>query len=422
MNFTKERSERYERVDVDDDDTPLAVRSTVSSRTSGYCLFVGSARTKKTSSSSRWIETFLGLILIFLMIREATTTNAHPEIGPGCPIYNEDEALEYVFYSKVAFCTEHAITTWSCGDMCEKSPIVGVDKIRYIPEGEKFGVQGYVAQIPGGEATTPTTRVSELKEDDDLSVLEEASPATNSSSSINDNDDADESTDDDTDTNTRCIVSFRGSLNTKNWLADFSLILQDWPLNNLTGAGWCSGCKAHYGFTEAYEELRDSVHIAVDDLGCTSLVLAGHSLGAAVATIASFDLRESSGHHVEATWTFGKPRIGNDAFVDALGASAASQGVAPPVWRVIHYHDIVPRAIPRIPALNEVAHGALEVYYTDRASSEYLVCPQVGSAENRSRFCMGGFPLVFSLNKDHVSYLNQSFAFKDFPEECKAVE
>jgi len=312
------------------------------------------------------------------------------------PEYNEEEALEHVYYSKVAFCTEHAITSWSCGDMCERAPILGRDKIRYIPEGERFKVQGYVAQIP----------------------IERNGSNNNSSSShgtLNIDNDSNTS-------NTKCMVSFRGSLNGANWYADFLAMLRPWPLGDLADAPWCRGCKAHTGFAEAYDELRADVHRAIAELNCTRLVLAGHSLGAAIATIASFDLRAAMGYKVEKTWTFGKPRIGNAEFVNSFVASATEQGVSPPLWRVVHYHDPVPRAPPHLPGIHPVAHGPLEVYYTDRASSQYIVCPQQGAIENQSGACMAGWPLYLPINIDHINYLNQTFAFKDFPEECKRTE
>jgi pimeloyl-ACP methyl ester carboxylesterase len=310
------------------------------------------------------------------------------------PKYNEQEALENIYYSKVAFCTEHAIKSWSCGDMCERAPIMGKDKIRYIPEGERFKVQGYVAQIPIERVTLGNDSSPEGA----LSIVH------------------------DKNNDTKCMVSFRGSLNGSNWYANFLAMLRPWPLNDLSDAEWCPGCKAHYGFAEAYDELRDDVHTAITELNCTRLVLSGHSLGAAIAMIASFDLRSAMGYKVDATWTFGKPRIGNTEFVNSFEAAATEQGVSPPMWRVVHYHDPVPRAPPTFFGMHPVAHGGLEIYYTDRASSEYIVCPQYGAIENQSDACMGGWPLYYPMNMDHVTYLNQSFAFKDFPDECKATE
>jgi len=288
-----------------------------------------------------------------------------PTPTPG-PKYNESEALQFVYYSQAAFCTEKAITSWSCGSMCESAPTVA-GAVRYIPEGKENGVQGYVAQIPGGS----------------------------------------------------CLVAFRGSLNAKNWYADFAFELKPWPTGDRANASWCQGCYAHRGFAAAYEELRPAMRSYLQELNCSRLVVTGHSLGAAVATIASFDLRAALGFHVAAVWTFGKPRIGNPDFASSYMAAAQQQGVDPPLWRVVHYHDPVPRAPPNIPGVYTVAHSALEVYYNNKESSNYLVCPQVGATENQSAYCTNGWPLYLCVDDNHLTYLNQTFAFKNFPAECK---
>ena len=125
---------------------------------------------------------------------------------------------------------------------------------------------------------------------------------------------------------------------------------------------------------------------------------------------------------------------GNAAFANSFVAAATQQQVVPPMWRVVHYHDPVPRAPPSFGKLYPVVHPPLEIYYTDRASTQYLVCGSSaeqphhdkggdsgGTQENTSSLCMGGFPLYLSLNTDHISYLNESFAFKNFPAACKAT-
>lgn len=383
-------------------------------------------RCKKKPSLQQWIVPVVGLLLAILaysfmiietnnkdinnddqisvMMKMAINNDGeeqdiYPEFVPDYPGYNEEDALEHVFYSKAAFCTEQAITSWSCGDMCKKAPIVGTDKIRYIPEGKRFKVQGYVAQIPVETLPDGLNSTSDsLDQDNNINI------------------------DIDIDIDIKCMISFRGSLNGANWYADFLAVLRPWPLNDLADAEWCQGCKAHHGFASAYDELRIDVHNAITELNCTRLALAGHSLGAAIATIASFDLRSAMGYHVEATWAFGKPRIGNAEFANSFVAAATAQGISPPIWRVVHYRDPIPRAPPHFPGIHPVTHGSLEIYYTDRASSEYIECPQHGAAENQSNSCMAGWPLYFSFNTDHINYLNESFAFKNFPEECKAME
>jgi len=329
------------------------------------------------------------LFFSFVISTEANSVDKVCEIDDGCvyPEYNEEESLTYLLYSKIAFCSGRAITAWECGYMCEK---VNAYKIRYIPEGPERRVQGYVAHIP------PSTPEVPPEETDDTETAPDSVVAT------------------------KCVVAFRGSLKLKNWKADFTVGLREWPQGEVVE--WCQGCKAHIGFTSAYDELREEIYSAISDLGCESLVVAGHSLGAAVAMVASFDLRSAKNYSVEATWAYGKPRVGNREFVDGFEAAAKSQGVSPSVWRVVHYHDIVPRIPPSLPLLR-YEHGGLEVYYTDRTNTDYLVCPPDGKAENKSKACMGGFPYWRCINQDHVeTYLNETFRYKFFPKDCTREE
>jgi len=316
-----------------------------------------------------------------LTVERANGDDDDDDAVPEYPEYNEDEALKYVFYSKVAFCTERAVASWSCGDMCERAPIVGTDRVRFIREGEKYKVQGYVAQVPTQEHGS-ADRHRKIHNANDV----------------------------------QCVLSFRGSVNWQNYVADFT----PWPLNDLSGSEWCPGCKVHNGIALAYEDIRDDVLRSITELGCTRLVVAGHSLGAAIGTLATFDLRKTLGYQIDATWAFGKPRIGNAEFLRSYVAAATEQGVSPPMWRVVHYHDIIPRLPPKLPGLLEFVHEPLEVYYTNRASSEYNVCTQIGDVENQTDYCMWSWPLVRSKPEDHVDYLNQTFEFKDFPQECKS--
>jgi len=336
-----------------------------------------------------------------------------PVPRPIIPHYNEEEAKKYLFYAQVAFCTEYAITTWTCGYMCGNVSILSLEggttgtiddleqqqheptnMIRYIPVGAKYGVQGYVAQIPSTSSSTALS--NDLSSDSNTSSSSSSSNKTRTTTTTTIT----------TANNTKCIVSFRGSLTMKNWYADLLMMMKPWPTkamiqnltttttttttamssNTSTGTNndnttvhlnnslmWsCPGCKAHHGFAAAYDELRYNVHTAIQELQCTSLVVTGHSLGAAIAMIASFDLRKIStvpsssaavsnndpltgtnssssnvegsiggGYYVESTWTFGLPRVGNGEFVNSFVAAAKSQNVSPPLWRIIHYHDPV---------------------------------------------------------------------------------
>lgn len=87
------------------------------------------------------------------------------------------------------------------------------------------------------------------------------------------------------------VVAFRGSADLRNWIADFDFVLTEY-----SGTG-CSGCSVHDGFYSSWEEIKPYAFQYVESAYAAhpgySLVLAGHSLGAAVGTIAAADFRIS---------------------------------------------------------------------------------------------------------------------------------
>lgn len=83
------------------------------------------------------------------------------------------------------------------------------------------------------------------------------------------------------------VVAFRGSSDTRNWIADFDFIQV--PYSE------CAGCFVHDGFYESWQEISSYTYEYVESAYASypdyTLVVTGHSLGAAVATIAGSDLR-----------------------------------------------------------------------------------------------------------------------------------
>lgn len=67
-----------------------------------------------------------------------------------------------------------------------------------------------------------------------------------------------------------------------------------------------------------------------------NLYIAGHSLGAALTTLALPDIEANLKRKVSALYTYGSPRVGNDAFVKAFNGSFGQRS-----FRVVNTSDIV---------------------------------------------------------------------------------
>lgn len=131
------------------------------------------------------------------------------------------------------------------------------------------------------------------------------------------------------------IISLRGSSNVRNFVLN---ILFGWTDYNL-----CEGCMVHTGFSHGWEQINNIVTRALKTSRATHpdyrLVVTGHSLGGAVATLAAAHLR-SRGYEVDC-YTFGAPRVGNDAFANFVTSQSGGSN-----WRLTHYDDPVPRLPP----------------------------------------------------------------------------
>lgn len=92
--------------------------------------------------------------------------------------------------------------------------------------------------------------------------------------------------------------------------------------------------KVHAGFLEAFNDAKDDVFEAIrENLGAgVPLYITGHSLGAALATVATRELDEEFGDWIAACYTFGSPRVGDGKF---------EKSIKTPFYRVVNTTDIV---------------------------------------------------------------------------------
>ena len=136
-------------------------------------------------------------------------------------------------------------------------------------------------------------------------------------------------------TNTQCMLAGNASLlllvfrgtelgSLQDLLTDAAVIWRREP----------GGGRIHQGFKEALDSLWPRLSAWLDsEVRGRALWLAGHSLGGALATLAAHRL----GRSVAGLYTFGCPRLGNQAFAAQFDC---------PAWRLVNNNDIVPRVPP----------------------------------------------------------------------------
>ena len=119
------------------------------------------------------------------------------------------------------------------------------------------------------------------------------------------------------------------------------------------------------------------------------LIVTGHSLGGAVATLAGLTLLNAG--YSPTVYSFGSPRVGNAPF------AAYTSKILVYNYRVTHYRDLIPHIPPR--SLHYLHTG--EEVYEDK-DHILTMCTQV---EDPS--CADRWTLIQTSLADHFLYLNR---------------
>jgi len=137
----------------------------------------------------------------------------------------------------------------------------------------------------------------------------------------------------------KMILTFRGSDQIQDWLNNVDMDLVGGPM----------GGKVHEGFIQMLHYVWRDLQVAIRELKAEAaaqnrslpLWVTGHSLGAALATLATACLREKD-QPVQGLYSFGSPRVGDRDFARHFNADFGDKA-----FRVVNKNDIVTRLPPR---------------------------------------------------------------------------
>ncbi|KAJ6528913.1 alpha/beta-hydrolase [Mycena capillaripes] len=246
-------------------------------------------------------------------------------------------------FARVAYCSSESITAWNCGAPCD-----ALKNITFLQEG-------------GDEGLVPLYYIAHDALDQSLVVAHEGTDAKNILSILND--------------------------------AQFGLV----PLNVSRfpeTAG--KNITVHDGFQKTFERTADSllagVMAGLQSTGVKKIVVTGHSLGAALATMTGAMIKDAVDSSVDVSVTgFGLPRGGNPAWADFLdGQARFSVGVT----FVSNQNDPVPTVPPKFLGFQ---HTSGEIHIVDDSQNNFIECPGQDNAA-----CATGNNVLQSSVQNHL--------------------
>lgn len=188
------------------------------------------------------------------------------------------------------------------------------------------------------------------------------------------------------------FVGFKGSTNIINWLNNIRIVKTN-PYDQYPEAA------VEKGFYNMYRKLDSLIYPRIIDLSIrhnnSNIMVTGHSLGAALATLFTFDIMYDNVYedfNIHSLITFGSPRVGNKQFSDLIKNITS--------FRVTHYYDMV----AHIPfEFLDYLHISQEIWYNE-PNTEYNHCDDEYYEDVSCCNSCDSFNCISI--EDHLNYLN----------------
>jgi len=192
----------------------------------------------------------------------------------------------------------------------------------------------------------------------------------------------------------KIVIAFRGTQSSSltNWYENMKFAqTQLWDND--------TEILVHRGFLQTYKSLREGLLAQLPQFraycSSCSLLITGHSLGGAMATLASVDLQKNFPEFgIPELYTYGCPRVGNAKFAQLVASMTTSH------FRVVYSRDVVPRIPTHIFEIIGLSywHTGYEVWYHNRTDW------QVGDGSGEDPKLSISIPFLSTSVADHLLY------------------
>ncbi|MCA9237441.1 MAG: trypsin-like peptidase domain-containing protein [Planctomycetales bacterium] len=156
------------------------------------------------------------------------------------------------------------------------------------------------------------------------------------------------------------LVAFRGTETLGDWIADLNVLGTSQPYG-----------RVHRGFYFALEDARARLEQKLQTLRAGRVILTGHSLGGALATLAAAQWHGA--HNIVGVYTYGQPRVGKADFAEFV-----AQRYPDNFYRFVNDDDVVTRIPPGYKHVGRLFHFDSGGHVEERLEA---VAPQAGETE-----------------------------------------
>jgi hypothetical protein len=155
------------------------------------------------------------------------------------------------------------------------------------------------------------------------------------------------------------VLAFEGTQDIEDWIIDLQIATLS-PYKEYPDA------RVHTGFWKAYTSIRQPLFDALGRFRVQTLFVTGHSLGNALATVASLDIAEELNMSSITMVGLAGPRVGNPAYAELF------QTLISDYYRITHSNDPIPHLPPMFLGFMHIGH---EVYYPNNTLA-YVYCSE----------------------------------------------